>query len=93
MGDEKIVDLGKRISWEQNVENLSRCAANELDAAINYTREAESSLKAFYKCLEEDSSVLAHYEAELGVTGIMNVIDAAFPDTPRATLEAMLHDD
>ena len=89
MDDEKIVDLGKRIPWEQNVENLARCAAAELDAASHYNQEAKSSLKAFYDCLH-DESVLAYYEAELGVTGIMNVVNAAFPNTPRARLKAML---
>ena len=92
MSDDKIINLGQRIPWERNVENLSRYAAKELGAAIHYTSEAKSSLKAFYDCLKDDS-VLAHYEAELGVTGIMNVIYAAFPDRPRETLDDMLKDD
>ncbi len=91
LSDDKIINLGKRIPWEQNVKNLARHAAAELRASIHYRQEAEKSLKAMYDCLSDDS-VLAQYEAEFGVTGIMNVIYAAFPDRPPETLEAMLKD-
>ena len=92
MSNDKIIELGKRIPVEEIVEKHMRVAINELRTASHYGREAESSLKAFYKCLEEDSGLLAQYEAEFGVTGIKNVIYAAFPDRPQETLDDMLKD-
>ncbi len=92
MSKDKIIELAKRIPVEEMIEKHMRVAINELDEMIHYTREAKSSLKAFYDDLKDDS-VLAHYEAELGVTGIMNVIYAAFPEASRAILDDMLKDE
>ncbi len=92
MRDDNIIELGKRIPVEEIVEKHMRDAINDLRTANRYRREAKSSPKALYKCLEENSGLLAQCEAEIGVTGIKNVIYAAFPDRPQETLDDMLKD-
>ncbi len=92
MSNDKIINLENRIPWDQKLKNTARILDAELNEATRNTSEAESTLKAFYDYLGDDS-VLAQHEAELGVTGIMNVIYAAFPDRPRETLDDMLKDD
>ena len=89
MSDDKIINLAMRIPWEDAATRHIRIAVNELDAMIDYTRQAKKSIKEFYDCLGDDS-VLAQYEAEFGVTGKKNVIRAALPDTNRARLEVIL---
>ena len=91
MSNDKIIELGKRMPVEEMIEKNLRVAGKELEQAANYTKEAEKNLKAFYKCLEDDNE-LAHYEAQFGVTGKMNVIYASFPDRDRAMLDDMLKD-